>query len=51
MSRRIIAVAALALLAASVANAGVLRFTAKRVVKPAAHATKKVVKAAFKAAV
>lgn len=51
MKRRLFAVAALGLLWASVADAGVIRFTAKRVVKPAAHVTKKVVKAAFKAAV
>jgi hypothetical protein len=48
MKSRILAVAALALLWASVANAGVVRFTSKHVVKPAAHVTKKVVKAAFK---
>jgi hypothetical protein len=52
---RILAVAALALLWASVANAGVLRFTAKHVVKPVVsrtgHVAKKVVKAAYKVAI
>lgn len=56
MSRkRLFALAALVLLAASAANAGVIRFTAKRLVKPAAkhavHGTKAVAKAAYKVAI
>lgn len=62
MKSRLIAVATLVLLAGSVANAGVLRFAAKhlvkpaatqsgRVLKPAARVGAKAVKAVFKVAI
>lgn len=46
--KRLIAVTLLALSLAATANAGIITFTAKKVVPKAAHATVKVVKVAKK---
>lgn len=55
MKMRIIAVAILGLLGAGMAKAGVVRFAAKRVVKPVVkgsyHAGRAVVKTAYKVAI